>query len=139
MTHMDEKSEKEKKLRDYFIQSVLERIPFSRLNGCPKNRLPGNVNFSFQFIDGESLLIMLDMEGICASSGSACTSGSVDPSHVLTAIGLPDEIARGSIRFTIGEENTKEEIDYVIDKLDSIISRLRSMNPVYQTFISKSR
>lgn len=139
LTHMDEKSEKEKKLRDYFIQSVLERIPFSRLNGCPKNRLPGNVNFSFQFIDGESLLIMLDMEGICASSGSACTSGSVDPSHVLTAIGLPDEIARGSIRFTIGEENTKEEIDYVIDKLDSIISRLRSMNPVYQTFTSKSR
>lgn len=137
LADMDKRARKEKQLRDYLIHSVLERIPYSRLNGCPKNRLPGNVNFSFQFVEGESLLIMLDMEGICASSGSACTSGSVDPSHVLTAIGLPEDIARGSIRFTIGEENTKEELDYVIEKLETITSRLREMNPTYQSFSSK--
>ena len=128
---MDARTRRERELRDYFIGSVLARIPYCRLNGSPSRRLPGNVNFSFSFVEGESLLIMLDMEGICASSGSACTSGSVDPSHVLTAIGLPEEAARGSIRFTLGEDNTREEIDFVVSRLEAIISRLRSMSPAY--------
>ena len=136
---MNTRAKKERELRDYLIRSVLSQIPYSRLNGSPSSRLPGNVNFSFQFVEGESLLIMLDMEGICASSGSACTSGSVDPSHVLLAIGLPEEIARGSIRFTIGEENTREEMDYVVQKLVSIVSRLREMSPAYEAFSSKRK
>lgn len=137
LAEMNTRAKKERELRDYLIRSVLSQIPYSRLNGSPSSRLPGNVNFSFQFVEGESLLIMLDMEGICASSGSACTSGSVDPSHVLLAIGLPEEIARGSIRFTIGEENTREEMDYVVQKLVSIVSRLREMSPAYEVFSSK--
>ncbi|WP_434309190.1 cysteine desulfurase NifS [Hominifimenecus sp. rT4P-3] len=124
-------------LRDYLIDRVLQEIPFTRLNGDRKKRLPGNANFSFQFIEGESLLIMLDMEGICASSGSACTTGSLDPSHVLMAIGLPHEIAHGSLRLTLGEENTKEEIDFVIENLKKIVGRLREMSPLYEDFMRK--
>lgn len=124
-------------LRDYLIDRVLQEIPFTRLNGDRRKRLPGNVNFSFQFVEGESLLIMLDMEGICASSGSACTTGSLDPSHVLMAIGLPHEIAHGSLRLTLGEENTKEEIDFVIEKLKGIVGRLREMSPLYEDFMRK--
>lgn len=137
LSDMGPRAKKEQELRNYLIRTVLGRIPYSRLNGSLNHRLPGNVNFSFQFVEGESLLIMLDMEGICASSGSACTSGSVDPSHVLTAIGLPEDLARGSIRFTIGEENTREEMDFVAEKLASIISRLRDMNPAYEEFTSR--
>ena len=124
-------------LRDYLIDRVLQEIPFTRLNGDRRKRLPGNVNFSFQFIEGESLLIMLDMEGICASSGSACTAGSLDPSHVLMAIGLPHEIAHGSLRLTLGEENTKAEIDFVIEQLKRIVGRLREMSPLYEDFMRK--
>lgn len=135
---MQERIQKEKQLRDYLIERVLAEIPYTRLNGHRTDRLPNNANFSFQFIEGESLLIMLDMEGICGSSGSACTSGSLDPSHVLLAIGLPHEIAHGSLRLTLGEETTKEEIDYVVDKTKSIVERLRSMSPLYEDFINKS-
>ena len=114
---MEERIEKESRLRDYLIERVMEEIPYCRLNGHKTDRLPNNVNLSFQFVEGESLLIMLDGKGICASSGSACTSGSLDPSHVLLAIGLPHEIAHGSLRLTLSEETTKEEIDYVVDSL----------------------
>ncbi|HIU02090.1 MAG TPA: cysteine desulfurase NifS [Candidatus Onthocola gallistercoris] len=136
---MAERTEREKELRDYLIQRVLAEVPFVRLNGSAKHRLPNNVNFSFQFIEGESLLIMLDMAGICASSGSACTSGSLDPSHVLLAIGLPHEIAHGSLRITLGEENSREEMDYVIDKIKEIVDRLRAMSPLYEDFMKKQR
>ena len=135
---MQERTQKEKQLRDYLIERVLAEIPYTRLNGHRTDRLPNNANFSFQFIEGESLLIMLDMEGICGSSGSACTSGSLDPSHVLLAIGLPHEIAHGSLRLTLGEETTREEIDYVVDKTKAIVERLRSMSPLYEDFINKS-
>lgn len=135
---MEERTQKERQLRDYLIDRVLSEIPYTRLNGHRTNRLPNNANFSFQFIEGESLLIMLDMEGICGSSGSACTSGSLDPSHVLLAIGLPHEIAHGSLRLTLGEDTTKEEIDYVVDKTKAIVERLRSMSPLYEDFINKS-
>lgn len=131
------RSEYESKLRDYCIDRVLAEIPYSRLNGDREKRLPNNMNFCFQFIEGESMLILLDQKGICASSGSACTSGSLDPSHVLLAIGLPHERAHGSIRLTISEENTKEEIDYVIDNLKQIIERLRAMSPLYEDFLAK--
>ena len=113
----EERVAKEIEVRDYLIDRVLKEIPYCRLNGHRTDRLPNNANFSFQFVEGESLLIMLDMKGICASSGSACTSGSLDPSHVLLAIGLPHEIAHGSLRLTINEEITKEDIDYVVDNL----------------------
>lgn len=132
---MEERSKKETQLRDYFIEKVLEEIPYTRLNGDRKNRLPNNINFSFRFIEGESLLIMLDQKGICCSSGSACTSGSLDPSHVLLAIGLPHEIAHGSLRITLSEETTKEELDYVLEELKNIVSRLRNMSPLYEDFI----
>ena len=122
-------------MRDYLIDRILSEIPYTRLNGHRTKRLPNNANFSFQFIEGESLLIMLDMAGICGSSGSACTSGSLDPSHVLLAIGLPHEIAHGSLRLTLGHENTKQEIDYVIDNLKGIVERLRNMSPLYEDFI----
>lgn len=135
---MEEKTQKELELRDYMIDRVLKEIPYVRLNGHRTRRLPNNMNFSFQFIEGESLLIMLDMEGICASSGSACTSGSLDPSHVLLAIGLPHEIAHGSLRFTLSEENTKEEIDKVISVLTGIVERLRGMSPLYEDFMKKN-
>lgn len=136
---MAERAEKEKELRDHMIQRVLSEIPYTRLNGDREKRLPNNTNFSFQFIEGESLLIMLDMKGICASSGSACTSGSLDPSHVLLAIGLPHEIAHGSLRLTLSDETTKEEIDYVVDTLKEIVSRLRDMSPLYEDFVKKNR
>lgn len=136
---MEERTKKEAELRDYLMDRVLAEIPFTRVNGSRRSRLPGNCNFSFQFIEGESLLIMLDMEGICASSGSACTSGSLDPSHVLLAIGLPHEIAHGSLRLTIGDENTKEDIDFVIEQLKRIVARLREMSPLYEDFIRKHK
>lgn len=132
---MQERAAKEIELRDYLISRVLKEIPYTRLNGHHEKRLPNNANFSFQFIEGESLLIMLDMEGICASSGSACTSGSLDPSHVLLAIGLPHEIAHGSLRLTLCDENTKEEMDLVVTQLKRIVERLRSMSPLYEDFI----
>ena len=134
---MEDREKKETQLRDYLIERVLAEIPYCKLNGHRTDRLPNNANFSFRFIEGESLLIMLDMKGICGSSGSACTSGSLDPSHVLLAIGLPHEIAHGSLRLTLNEEITKEEIDYVVESLKEIVSRLRSMSPLYEDFIKK--
>ncbi len=132
---MEERQKKEIELRDKLIKRVLSEIPYVRLNGHRTKRLPNNANFSFQFIEGESLLIMLDMQNICASSGSACTSGSLDPSHVLLAIGLPHEIAHGSLRLTLCEDNTEEEMDYVVDKIKEIVEKLRSMSPLYEDFI----
>lgn len=134
---LDSRSAKEKELRDYLIEKVLDRIPYVRLNGHRTQRLTNNANFSFQFIEGESMLIMLDQKGVCGSSGSACTSGSLDPSHVLLAIGLKHETAHGSLRLTVSEDNTKEEIDYVVDELEKILERLRSMSPLYEDFIKK--
>lgn len=136
---MEERTKKEAELRDYLIERVLAEVPYTRLNGDRQDRLPNNANFSFQFIEGESLLIMLDMAGICGSSGSACTSGSLDPSHVLLAIGLPHEIAHGSLRLSLGDENTKEEMDYVIEKVKGIVERLRAMSPLYEDFIKKNK
>ena len=136
---LTERMNKETRLRDYLIGRIEKEIPYCRLNGDRVKRLPNNVNFSFQFIEGESLLIMLDMMGICASSGSACTSGSLDPSHVLLAIGLPHEIAHGSLRLTLSEENTKEEIDYVVDSIKEIVNKLRSMSPLYEDFVKKNK
>lgn len=124
-------------LRNYLIERVLTEIPYSRLNGEKEKRLPNNAHFCFQFIEGESVLIMLDQRGICASSGSACTSGSLDPSHVLLAIGLPHEIAHGSLRLTLSEKTTKEEIDYTVDELKKIVERLRSMSPLYEDNIKQ--
>lgn len=138
MESMEERTKREIALRDKLIEGVMASIPYTRLNGDRINRLPNNVNFSFQFIEGESLLIMLDMKGICASSGSACTSGSLDPSHVLLAIGLPHEIAHGSLRLTLSEENTEEEIDYVIENIKEIVTRLREMSPLYEDFVKKN-
>ena len=138
MESMEERTKREIALRDRLIEGVMASVPYTRLNGDRINRLPNNVNFSFQFIEGESLLIMLDMKGICASSGSACTSGSLDPSHVLLAIGLPHEIAHGSLRLTLSEENTEEEIDYVIENIKEIVTRLREMSPLYEDFVKKN-
>lgn len=135
---LEEKKEKETKLRDYLIDRVLAEIPYTKLNGHRTDRLANNANFSFRFIEGESLLIMLDQKGICGSSGSACTSGSLDPSHVLLAIGLPHEIAHGSLRLTLSDKNTKEEIDYTVDSLKAIVERLRSMSPLYEDFVKKN-
>ena len=129
--------EQERRLRDYLIDRVLAEIPYTRLNGHRDKRLSNNANFSFRFIEGESLLIMLDQKDIAASSGSACTSGSLDPSHVLLAIGLPHEIAHGSLRLTLSDETTKEELDYVIDELKKIVERLRSISPLYEDFVKK--
>ena len=136
---MQERIEKESQLRDYLMSRVLKEVPYSRVNGSRTNRLPNNVNFCFQFIEGESLLIMLDMKGICASSGSACTSGSLDPSHVLLAIGLPHEIAHGSLRLTLGKETTKEDIDTTIEAIKEIVAKLRDMSPLYEDFKKKSQ
>lgn len=136
---MKERTAAEAGLRDYLIDRVLSEIPYTRLNGHRTKRLPNNANFSFQFIEGESLLIMLDMKGICASSGSACTSGSLDPSHVLLAIGLPHEIAHGSLRLTLSDETTKEEIDFTIEQLAAIVQNLRNMSPLYEDFVKKNR
>lgn len=139
MTTMKERTAGEREVRDYMIEKIKKEVPYCRLNGHPVLRLPNNVNFSFRFIEGESLLIMLDMEGICASSGSACTSGSLDPSHVLLAIGLPHEIAHGSLRLTIGEEITKEDVDFVVEKIKGIVERLRNMSPLYEDFVRKQK
>lgn len=131
---MEERTAKERELRDYMIGRIQSEVECCRLNGDPVKRLPNNVNFSFEFVEGESLLIMLDMEGICASSGSACTSGSLDPSHVLLAIGLPHELAHGSLRLTLSAETTKEEIDYTVDKIKEIVAKLRNMSPLYEDY-----
>ena len=135
--NMEERSAKEIALRDHLIERVLKEIPYTRLNGHRTDRLPNNANFCFRFIEGESMLILLDQAGICGSSGSACTSGSLDPSHVLLAIGLPHEIAHGSLRLTLSEKNTMEEIDYTVDELKKIIERLRGMSPLYEDFVKK--
>lgn len=134
---MEERTKKEVELRDYLIERVLKEVPYTRLNGHRTKRLPNNANFSFQFVEGESLLIMLDMEGICASSGSACTSGSLDPSHVLLAIGLPHEIAHGSLRLTLSEQTTKEDLDFVIEVVKKIVDKLRNMSPLYEDYMKK--
>lgn len=126
-----QKTAKISKIRDYLIENISKTIPHCRLNGHPKNRLCGNVNFSFEFIEGEGMLLHLDMLGIAASSGSACTSGSLDPSHVLLAIGLPHGIAHGSLRISIGEANTMEEADRLLEVLPVIIQKLRDMSPLY--------
>lgn len=136
---MEEKQTKESMLRDYLIERIETEVPYCRLNGHRKDRLPNNVNFSFSFIEGESLLIMLDMKEICASSGSACTSGSLDPSHVLLAIGLKHEEAHGSLRLTLSEENTKEELDTVVDAVKNIVERLREMSPLYEDFLQQGQ
>lgn len=136
---MEERTKKEIEIRDYMISRIESEIPYCRLNGHRTSRLPNNVNFSFRFVEGESLLIMLDMKGICASSGSACTSGSLDPSHVLLAIGLPHEIAHGSLRMTLGEDITKEDVDYVVDTLKEIVQNLRNMSPLYEDFMKKNQ
>ena len=135
---MNERIKKEVKRRDYLISRIENEIPYAKLNGHRTDRLPNNVNFCFRFIEGESLLILLDQQGICASSGSACTSGSLDPSHVLLAIGLPHEIAHGSLRLTLSDETTKEEIDFVVDELKKIVERLRSMSPLYEDFLKNN-
>ena len=136
---MAERTAKEIEVRDYLINRILTEIPNCRLNGDPVKRLPNNCNISFEFIEGESLLIMLDMKGICASSGSACTSGSLDPSHVLLAIGLPHEKAHGSLRLTLSEEITKEDVDFVVEQIKAIVDRLRSMSPLYEDYIKKQQ
>lgn len=139
MRIMDSKTRKEIKLRDYLIGRLENEIPHCWLNGHRTKRLPNNINFSFLFIEGESMLIMLDMKGICASSGSACTSGSLDPSHVLLAIGLKHEEAHGSLRLTLSEESTKEEMDIVADEVKKIVQRLRDMSPLYEDFIKAQK
>lgn len=139
VANMEKNNEYEIKLRDHLIDRVLNEIPYSRLNGHRTDRLPNNANFCFRFIEGESMLILLDQAGICGSSGSACTSGSLDPSHVLLAIGLPHEIAHGSLRLTISEKTTMEDIDYTVDTLKKIIERLRSMSPLYEDFVRKNK
>ena len=138
VANMQKNTEYEIKLRDHLIERVLHEIPYTRLNGDRTDRLPNNANFCFRFIEGESMLILLDQAGICGSSGSACTSGSLDPSHVLLAIGLPHEIAHGSLRLTLSEKTTMEDIDYTVDKLKAIIERLRSMSPLYEDFVRKN-
>ncbi len=135
MENMAKRAEKEKELRDYFIDRISAEIPYTVLNGHREDRLPNNINFCFRFVEGESVLIMLDQAGICASSGSACTSGAIDPSHVLRAIGLSDEMAHESLRLTLSYENTKEEIDTVVVELKRIVERLRGMSPAYKAFL----
>lgn len=137
MATMKERTQQEKTLRDHLIERVMKEVPFVRLNGHPSKRLSNNANFAFQFIEGESLLIMLDMDGICGSSGSACTSGSLDPSHVLLAIGLPHEIAHGSLRLTLNEEITMEQIDFTVESIKKIVARLRAMSPLYEDYMKK--
>ena len=135
---MEKRAAYETELRDRLIAGILSKVPYARLNGHKTNRLPNNVNISFEFIEGESMLILLDQQGVCASSGSACTSGSLDPSHVLLAIGLPHEKAHGSLRLTLSEETTKEDVDFVIDQVVKIVERLRSMSPLYDDFVKRN-
>ncbi len=139
VSDMERRIKYETELRDHLIERVLAEIPYSRLNGHRTDRLPNNANFCFRFIEGESMLILLDQNGICASSGSACTSGSLDPSHVLLAIGLPHEIAHGSLRLTLSEKTTMEDIDFTVDKLVGIIERLRGMSPLYADFTASNK
>lgn len=136
---MPERIKKESELRDYLMNRIEKEIPYCKINGSRSNRLANNVNVCFRFIEGESMLIMLDQKGICGSSGSACTSGSLDPSHVLLAIGLPHEIAHGSLRLTLSDETTREDIDYTVEELVKIITRLRDMSPLYEDFIKKQK
>ena len=135
--HMEERANYEIKIRDHLIDRILKEIPYSRLNGSKDKRLPNNVNIGFEFIEGESMLLQLDFLGVYASSGSACTSGSLDPSHVLLAIGLPHEKAHGSLRLTIDHTNTMEEADFIVDNLKDIVKNLRDMSPLYADFIKK--
>lgn len=139
MEQLEANAVKETEVRDYLIARVEKEIPYIKVNGHRENRLPNNINICFRFIEGESLLIMLDQKEICASSGSACTSGSLDPSHVLLAIGLPHEIAHGSLRLTISEDTTKEDADFVVDNLKSIVERLCSMSPLYEDFVKENK
>ena len=134
---MEERTKRESELRDYLMNRVMAEVPYVRINGHRTSRLSNNVNFAFQVIEGESLLIMLDMDGICGSSGSACTSGSLDPSHVLLAIGLPHEIAHGSLRLTLNADNTMEEMDYVAESIKKIVEKLRGMSPLYEDFVKR--
>lgn len=138
LANMDERIKYETELRDYLIKRVSSEIPYTKVNGDLEKRLPNNANFCFRFIEGESMLILLDQNGICGSSGSACTSGSLDPSHVLLAIGLPHEIAHGSLRLSLSEKTTREDIDFTIDELKKIIERLRNMSPLYEDFLKKN-
>lgn len=135
--NMEEYNKKLIDLREKTIEGLMAKVPYIRLNGHRHNRLPGNVNMSFQFIEGESLLLMLDMMGVCGSSGSACSSGSLDPSHVLMAIGLSHEIAHGSLRLTFGDENTEDDVAYILDEIPKIVSRLRDMSPLYEEIKNK--
>ena len=138
-TSLEEHNLKIQQLKDYYEEQIQAKIPYIKINGDLKNRLPGNSNISFRFIEGEGLLLNLDLKGICASSGSACTSGSLDPSHVLLAIGLPHEIAHGSLRISIGKYNTKEEIDYLVENLVEIVNRLREMSPLWEKFVEEEK
>lgn len=135
--NFDEYNNKILNLRDYYIKQVEEKIPYVKLNGHRTKRLPGNANISFKFVDGEALLLNLDTKGICASTGSACTSGSLDPSHVLLAIALPHDVAQGSLRITFGEDNTKEDVDFLVDTLVNVVEKLRDSSQEYKEFISK--
>lgn len=137
--NMEESITYQTKLRDHLIARVMEEIPYTKLNGHPTQRLANNANFCFRFIEGESMLILLDQSGVCGSSGSACTSGSLDPSHVLLAIGLPHEIAHGSLRLTLSNDTTLEDIDFVVDRLKGIIEHLRSMSPLYEDFVKHQK
>ena len=133
--NLDEYNKKMIRLRDYYIEQIEEKIPYIKINGDKIRRLPGNSNISFRFIDGEALLLKLDMNGICASTGSACSSGSSEPSHVLLAIGLKEDMAKGSLRITFGDENTKEDVDYLVNTLVDAVEKLRQMSPEYLDFI----
>ena len=138
-TDFEAKNERIRTLRDKLINGILESVPYSKLNGDAVNRLSNNVNIGFEFVEGESLLLLLDMHGVAASSGSACTSGSLDPSHVLLALGLPHEKAHGSLRLTLGENTTEEEIDYVLEKLPAVVGRMRDMSPLYEDFLRDNK
>lgn len=133
--NIDEHNKKIIALRDRLLKGIMDKIPYTRLNGHPEKRLPGNLNVSFEFIEGEGLLLLLDQFGICGSTGSACSSGSLDPSHVLLSIGLPHEQAHGSLRLSIGDLNTEEDVDYVLEVLPKIVQRLRDMSPLYESVI----
>lgn len=134
---MEETEKRERELRDYFIKRVLAEIPYARVTGSVTKRLSGHVSFCFQFIEGETVLIMLDSDGICASGGSACTTGQTEPSHVLTAIGLPEDVARGAMRFTLGRDTTKEDVDVTIDRMKEVMERVRAMSPYYAKFAER--
>ena len=136
--NIDEYNAKLTKLRDLYIEQIEKKIQYVKLNGDREKRLPGNANISFRFVEGESLLLNLDMNGICASSGSACTSGSLDPSHVLLAIGLPHDMAHGSLRITFGEENTEEDVEFLVNTLVGIVEKLRNMSPLYEDFVKNN-